>query len=66
MSLGMFFTTVFEVVLVAFTVWAVFNENKFVAFEDMLFARIRRRKLKVIKGGGIARTTPPANRAVDM
>lgn len=60
MSTGMFFATLFEIVLVGFTVWAVFHENKFVDFEDKLFARIRRRSLKVIKGGGTARTTQPS------
>ncbi len=60
MTTGMFFTTVFEVVLVGFTVWAVFHENKFIDFEDRLFSRIRRRNLKVIKGSGTARTTHPS------
>ena len=61
MSTGMFFATVFEVVLVSFTVWAVFHENKFIDFEDRLFARIRRRSLKVIKGARTARTTQPSS-----
>ena len=60
MTTGMFFTTLFEVVLVGFTVWAVFHENKFVDFEDKLFARIRRRNLKVIKGNATVRTTHPS------
>lgn len=60
MTIGMFFVTVFEILLVGFTVWAVFHENKFIKFEDRLFARIRRRSLKVIKGGRTARTTQPS------
>lgn len=60
MSIGMVFSTVFEVALVAFTLWAIFHENKFIDFEDKLFARIRRRSLRVIKGGGTARTTRPS------
>ncbi len=43
--------TIFEVALVALTIWAVFHEDKFIAFEERIVARIRRRKFKVIRGG---------------
>lgn len=41
--------TVFEVVLVAFVFWSVFNEDKFIAFEKRIASHIRRRRLKVVK-----------------
>lgn len=40
--------TCFEFVLVLFTVWAVFHEDKFIAFEEKLFSNIKRRKLKLV------------------
>lgn len=43
--------TLFETLLVAFAIWAVLNENKFIAFEEKLAVRIRRRRFKVIRGG---------------
>ena len=43
--------TIFEIALVAFTIWAVFHEDLFIDFEERLFARLRRRKFKVIRGG---------------
>ena len=46
--------TIFEIALVSFTVWAVFHEERFIAFEDRIMARLRRNKLKVIKGGAEA------------
>ena len=46
-SLG--FGTLFEFILVAFVVWAIFNEDKFIRFEKRIAAFFRRRKLKVVK-----------------
>ncbi len=41
--------TVFEIVLVGFVFWSVFNEDKFIAFEKRIASYIRRRRLKVVK-----------------
>ncbi len=60
MSLGMIFSTVFEIALVVFTVWAVFHENKFIALEDRICAFVRRRSFKVIRGSKTLRTTAPS------
>lgn len=43
--------SVLEVLMVMFTVWCLFNEKKLVAFEKRIIRAVRRRKLKVIKGG---------------
>lgn len=42
--------TIFEVAVVAFIVWGVFNEQKLVDFEEKVKANHRRRKLHVIEG----------------
>lgn len=49
MTVSIFFKTLFEVALVAFALWALFNEDKFIAFEERLVASIRRRRLRVRK-----------------
>ncbi len=49
MNFGDIIRTCFEFVLVSFTVWAVFHEDRFIRLEDRLFAYIKRKKLKVIK-----------------
>ena len=49
MSFADFLRTLFEIVLVSFTVWGLFHEDRFIAFEDRLFSRIRRRHLKLSK-----------------
>ena len=59
MSLGSTLLTIFEVALVAFTIWAVFHESLFVEFEEKLVAHFRRRKFKVIKGSNIAKSYYP-------
>ncbi len=51
MSLGHTLLTLFEIALVSFTIWAVFHEDYFVELEDRFIARLRRRRLRVIKGG---------------
>ena len=42
--------SVLEVLVVSFTVWALFHEDRLADFEDRFFARIRRSRLKVVKG----------------
>ena len=42
--------TIFEIAMVGFVIWAVFHEDKFVAFEERIVARFRRRRFKVIEG----------------
>ncbi len=51
MSFGDTLLTLFEIALVAGTIWAVFHEDIFVDFEERLAARFRRRRFKVIEGG---------------
>ena len=51
--------TIIEVLLVAFAVWAVFNENKFIAFEERVVAQLRRRRFKVIKGSSVCKSYYP-------
>lgn len=53
--------SLFEVILVAFTIWALFHEDRFIAFEDKLFSRIRRRSLKVVKSSRTSVITYPVN-----
>lgn len=36
--------TIFEIVLVGFVIWAIFNEDKFVKFEERLVAKVRNKK----------------------
>lgn len=59
MDLGMILRTVFEIALVAFTLWALFHEDRFAALEQRLFARIRRRKLRVVEGNCYSRGNRP-------
>ena len=37
----MIIRTLFEVVLVGFAIWALFNEDKFVRFEEKLIAKLK-------------------------
>ena len=46
--------TLFEAALVGFTLWALFNEDKFITFEERLKAAIRRRRLRVYKKTGVS------------
>lgn len=50
MSLAQIIRTVFEIVLVVFTLWAVFHEDMFAALEERLFAFLKRKRLKVVRG----------------
>lgn len=43
--------TIFEIVMAAFVIWAVFNEKRFIEFEDRVVTRFRRRRFKVLQGG---------------
>lgn len=43
--------TIFEIALVSFTIWAVFHEDRFIAFEERIATRFHRRKFKVLRGG---------------
>lgn len=42
--------TIFEIALVAFVIWAVFHEDRFIAFEEKIVAHLRRRRFKVLRG----------------
>lgn len=48
MSFADIFRTLFEAAIVLFTVWGLFHEDRFIAFEERFFARLRRRRLKVV------------------
>ncbi len=50
MSFSGVLLSVFEAILVGFTLWALFHEDFFVCLEDKIIARLRRRGFKVIKG----------------
>lgn len=47
MTISTVLMTIFETLLVAFGLWALFNEDKFIAFEERLVASVKRRRLKV-------------------
>lgn len=51
MSFNSTLLTILEVCLVAFTIWAVFHEDRFVKFEEKVAAHFRRRRFKVLHGG---------------
>lgn len=36
--------TIFEIVLVSFVLWGIFNEDKFIKFEEHLVAKLRNKK----------------------
>ena len=42
--------SILEVLVVGFTVWALFHEERLADFEDRFFARLRRSRLKVVRG----------------
>ena len=62
MTFGMILKTVFEFALIVFTLWAVLHEDKFAAAESRFFARLRRRKFKVVEGGNRYNTYPLRDR----
>jgi hypothetical protein len=47
--------SILEVIVVAFTVWCLFNEAKIAGIEKRIMRKIRRKKFKVIKGGKSAK-----------
>ena len=47
MTISIILSTVFETALVAFGLWTLFNEDKFINFENKLAAAVKRRRLKV-------------------
>ncbi len=49
MSFGDVLLTIFEFGLVVFTIWAMLNEDRFIAFEQKIISAIRRRRLRVVK-----------------
>ena len=36
--------TIFEIILVSFVIWGMFNEDKFVKFEKRIVAKLRNKK----------------------
>ena len=49
--------SIFELFLVSFVFWGIFNEGKLVAFEKRIACNIRRRKLKIAKTNSFVLTT---------
>lgn len=37
----MLFQSIFEIVLIAFTLWALFNENKIAKYEKIFFQKVK-------------------------
>ena len=52
-------TTIFEIALCGFTVWALVHEDMFIAFEERIIARFRRRKFKVLEGSKVSKSYYP-------
>lgn len=52
MSIGDIIRSVLELATILFVIYGLFHEDKFVAFEEKLFARIWRSRFKIVKGGG--------------
>ncbi len=40
--------TLFEIAMVLGLVWCIFHEDRLVAIEEKIFARIRRKRLRVV------------------
>lgn len=53
MNLSQTLITLFEIAFAAVVLWAVFHEDRFIAFEEKLFASIRRRRMRVIRGSRV-------------
>ena len=49
MSFAGIVLSIFETIIVLFTLWALFHEDFFIAVEDRIFAHFRRKRFKVIK-----------------
>ena len=40
--------SLFEIALVSFTIWSLFHEDRFIAFEEKFLCKIRRSRLKSV------------------
>ena len=49
MTLRDILITAVEIIMVGVTLWSLFHEDKFVAFEEKIKAHIRRRRLRVVR-----------------
>ena len=49
MSIGNFLITLLELAGIITLVWCIFHEDRLVAFEEKVFAAIRRKRLRVAK-----------------
>ncbi len=61
MNFGSSLLTIFEMALVAFVIWSVFHEDRFIKLEERITARFRRRRFKVIEGNSIRKSYYPVN-----
>ena len=61
MSFSNVLITLFEIALVAVALWAVFHEDMFIAFEEKLLSKVRRRRLRVLHSSRVSSTCYPAN-----
>lgn len=41
--------TIIEALVVGITIWSLFHEDKFIAFEEKIKAKLRRRKLRIVR-----------------
>lgn len=57
MNFGNVLLTISEIGLVVLTIWAVLNEDRFVAFEQKFICKLRRRRLRVVKAVNANRST---------
>lgn len=48
MSLVDVLKSVLEIALVSFTIWSLFHEDRYIAFEERLLCKIRRNRLKSV------------------
>lgn len=64
MSLGMIIRSVLEFAVIVFTIWAVFHEDRFAAFERRILAQLRRRRFRVISSEAAVQNCRKATRRV--
>ena len=57
MNFGDIIKSVLELAAISFTVWGLFHEDRFIAFEDRIAAYFRRRGFKVLRGGACRDTS---------
>ena len=41
--------TLFEIIMVVGLIWCIFHEDRLVAFEEKVFALLRRKRLRVVR-----------------